>query len=61
MSLTCENRIEKLKRTAQERETIQDKEGANEEGSETRCIDINVIKIHNIYGGKEHNKTHYFV
>ena len=61
MSLTCENGVEKLKRTAQERETSQDKEGGNEEGSEARCIDINVIKIHNIYGRKEHNKTRSFV
>lgn len=58
MSLTCENGVEKLKSTAQERETIQDKEGANEEGSEARCIDINdmIIKHALLYKKKNHSK-----
>ena len=59
--LHCENGVEKLKRTGQDRETIQDKEGANEEGNEARCIDRNVTKVYNIEGGKDHNRTCSFV
>lgn len=49
----------KTKRTAQDRETIQDKEGANEEGSEARCIDRNetIIKHTILSKKKNHSKN----
>lgn len=54
MSLMCDNGVKKSKKRCTEKGD--EKEGANEEGSEASLWnDGYVVKVHNIHGGKDRN------